>query len=122
MNNETKTLNSKINYSNLTHYFKTKSNLISFSTFSRPLGLNRKIRNDSKDLQKAKEKQRKVRRNVRETRSWKREHKSKEKKSTIENLEMIYEAGEKLSNCLIIKPQLFLKLNMKQNVEKESKY
>ena len=54
MNNETKTLNNKINYRNLTYYFKTKSNLISFRTFNRPLRLKRKIRDGSKDIQKAK--------------------------------------------------------------------
>ena len=48
-------LNQKINHNHLTHYFKSKeSRPKRFSTFNRPLGFLRKIRDGDTTLQKAK--------------------------------------------------------------------
>ena len=86
-----------------------------FDNFDRPLGLIRKINDGSIDLEIC-------RSNTSETTREKWEHKSKEQKNTINNLEMFYKAREKLSSCLMIILQLYLRINIKQNMEKDSKY
>ena len=48
--------------------------------------------------------------------------KSKEQKSTTQNIEMLPNARKKLSNYLMIILQLHLSLNIKQFMEKKSKY
>ena len=86
-----------------------------FDNFDRPLGLIRKINDGSIDLEIC-------RSNASETTREKWEHKSKEQKNTINNLEMFYKAREKLSSCLMMILQLYLRINIKQNMEKDSKY
>ena len=79
----------KIKYGKLTNYFKVGNTIqISFNCFNRPLGLIRKIKDDSIDLEKPKDNQEKFRSNLSETTRGKWEHKSEEQKSIINNLKM----------------------------------
>ena len=48
--------------------------------------------------------------------------KSEGQKSAIKNIKTFYESREKISNCLMIILELYLKLNTKQNTKKGSKY
>ena len=80
-------MSQKIKYGKSTNYFKGENTIqISFNCFNRPLGLIRKIKDDSTDLEKPKDNQQKFRSNLNETTRGKREHKSEEQKSTINNL------------------------------------
>ena len=66
--NKINTLNNKIEYDKLTYRFKRKDRIpITFKEFNRPLGLLRKIKDGSIDLEKAKENQEKFRSNPSET-------------------------------------------------------
>ena len=71
---------------------------------------------------KNKKNQQKFRSNLSKTTRGEWEHKSEEQKNTINKLRMFYKAREKLLHCLMIIPQLYVKLNIKQNMEKDSKY
>ena len=77
-NNEIITLNYKIN------------------GFDRPLGLIRKIKNGSIDLEKARENQEEFRLNLGETTKRKWDHKSEEQKSTMNRIKVFYKAREKI--------------------------
>ena len=60
--NEINTLKNKIKYDKLTYHFKSENKIpipISFNIFNRPLGLIRKIKDDSIYLQNSREKQEK---------------------------------------------------------------
>ena len=56
----------------------------------------------------------------------KRIKKSEDQKTAIKNIKTLYESQEKViqitSNYLMIIPELYLKLDTKQNMEKVSKY
>ena len=74
-----------MNYNDLTYYFKTKSNPVSFSNFNQSLGLKRKIMDGSIDLKKARENQKQFESSLSETtrRRW-------------EHPKMFYERREKV--------------------------
>ena len=54
MDKKINTLTKKIDYNNLTYYFKTKSNPVSLSNFICSLGLKRNVIDCYLDLEKAK--------------------------------------------------------------------
>ena len=89
--NEINKLIQKIEYDQLTYYFKSYFNRIpiSFIDFNGPLGFIRKIKDGSVDLEKTKE-------NLSETKTGKWEHKSEEQKSTINNLKILYKEKKKV--------------------------
>ena len=60
--NEINTLKNKIKYDKLTYHFKSENEIpipISFNIFNRPLGLIRKIKDDSIYLENSRQKQEK---------------------------------------------------------------
>ena len=61
----------------LTHYFKSKSNLITCNNFNCPIGLKRQITDGHIVLEKAKQNQEKCKSNLNELKRGKPEHKSK---------------------------------------------
>ena len=114
-NNGINTLNNEIKYDKLTFYFKSEDRiLIKFNDFNRPLGLIRKIKDGSIDLEKAKENEEKFRSNLSETTGGKWLYKSEEQKSATNNLNKCFtKQRKKSSNCLMIMLQLYLRLSMK---------
>ena len=48
--------------------------------------------------------------------------KTEKQKSVIKIFKILYESREKLSNCLMIILKLYLKLNIKENMEEDSKH
>ena len=116
------TLNNKIEYNKLMCHFTIENRApVSFNSFSHPLGLIRKIKDCSIGLEKAKENQEKFRSNLSEITRGKWEHKSEELKNTY-LITGFPKQGKKLSPCLMIILQLYVRLNMKQNLEKDTKY
>ena len=95
---------------------------ISFNHFNCPFGLIKKIKDGSIDLKKAKENQGKFKLNLNETIRKKWEHKSEEQKNTINNLKMFYKAKQKVFKLFDDYNKLHLRLNMKLNMENDSKY
>ena len=73
-------------------------------------------------MQTADEKHRKGRRNVSETRRGKWGINRKSKQIQYKMLKSFLKREKKLSHCLMIVVQLFLKLKMKQNPGKDSKH
>ena len=49
-------------------------------------------------------------------------HKSQDQKCSIKDIKMLYESREKLSMCLMIILQWYLRLNTNQFMEKDLKY
>ena len=120
-NNEVNTLNNTIKYDKLTYYFNSQDKIpISFNRFNCPLVLIINVKDGSIDLGKTKENREKFRSNLNETTKGKWEHKLKEQKIILNNLKMLAKQDKKLSNCLMIILQLYLRLNMKQSMEKDS--
>ena len=48
--------------------------------------------------------------------------KTGKQKIVIKNFKILYESRKKLSNCLMIILKLYLKLNIKENMEEDSKH
>ena len=74
------------------------------------------------DLEKVRKNQEKLNSNLSETRREKWEYKSEEQKGTLENLEMLYEAREKVIKLFDDYTTNVSKIKMKQNMGKDSKY
>ena len=74
------------------------------------------------DLEKVRKNQEKLNSNLSETRREKWEYKSEEQKGTLENLEMLYEAREKVIKFFDDYTTNVSKTKMKQNMGKDSKY
>ena len=74
------------------------------------------------NLEKAKENQEKFRSHLNKKKWGKWKRISEEQKNAMNNLKVFYKAREKVINCLIIILQFLLMVNMKQNMEKDSKY
>ena len=92
-------MSKKIKYDELTYYFKSEnSKPISFNVFNCPLGLVRKIKDGSLDLEEERENQKEFKSNLSETTRGKWECKSEKQGSTIDNIKTFYEAREKLIN------------------------
>ena len=70
--------------------------------------------------QKTKQKLKKIKSDISEIA--KRKNKSGEQKDAMKNIMALYESQEEVSNCLMIILKLYLILNAKQNMEKDSKY
>ena len=70
--------------------------------------------------QKTKQKLKKIKSDISEIA--KRKNKSGEQKGAMKNIMALYESQEEVSNCLMIILKLYLILNAKQNMEKDSKY
>ena len=70
--------------------------------------------------QKTKQKLKKIKLDISEIA--KRKNKSGEQKGAMKNIMALYESQEAVSNCLMIILKLYLILNAKQNMEKDSKY
>ena len=98
---------------------ENKKPIISYNDFNCLLGLIRKIKDGSIDLENVRENQKEFRSNLSETARQKWEHKSEDKKSTLNNLKMFYKAREKVIN---FSNDYTARLSMKQNMEKDSKY
>ena len=90
-------MNKKISYNNLTNCFKTKSKLVSFSNFNRPLGLKNKIISTwfyrPRQIKKY-QKQFGSSRNKAKRERW--EHKSEEQKSITKMLKCFTKIRKKL--------------------------
>ena len=74
------------------------------------------------DLEKVRKNQEKLNSNLSETRREKWEYKSEEQKGTLENLEILYEAREKVIKFFDDYTTNASKTKMKQNMGKDSKY
>ena len=110
-------------YNTLTHYFKSEDRIpISFNGFNRPLGVIRKTKDGSIGPEKAKEDQEKFRSNLNEITREKWGHKSEEQKIQEIILKCMTKQGKNLKNRLIFILRFYLRLNIKQNMKKDSKY
>ena len=110
-------------YDTLTHYFKSEERIpISFNDFNRPLGFTRKTKDGSIGPKNAKEDQEKSRSNLSEITRKKWGHKSEEQKIQEIILKCMTKQGKNLKNRLMFILRFYLRLNIKQNMEKDSKY
>ena len=90
-------MSQKIKYDKLAYYFKSEnSKRISFNDLNCPLGLVRKIKDGSINLEKVRENQKEFVPNLSEATTGKWEYKSEKQRSTIDNFKMFYVAREKL--------------------------
>ena len=91
------TLSYNIKFDKLTYYFKSGGRKsIGFNNFNCPLDLIRKIKNGSIDLEKVRKNFKKYKSNLIETWRGKWKYKPEEQESTKENLNMFFEAREKV--------------------------
>ena len=97
--NEIQEISNKIDFKNLTYYFKTSGiSPINFTKFKDPFGFFKEIRDDDKILKEEEEEQIKFKSKLKEIAKGKSKDKSKDKSNTIENVKTLYHPRQEIIN------------------------
>ena len=118
--NKIKELTYEIDYDDLTYYFTGNKARKRFDDFNNEIELFRKIQSGEIKLEESKKLQKIFKSNL--NKILRGRFKSNEQKVHRKILNRVTNYEKLLLNYLIIIPQLYLRLNTKQNMEKDSKY